>query len=943
MKLSSLFLIGSLAWTGAVAQYEDLSLDDLLELKITTGSFLDLDLSKSPLSMTVISKDQVQRSGSRNLSELLEIYVPGFQYMYNKWNGEIWGMRGVAADRNTKILFLVNGHKMNMESRDGAMSEISLGLLGDIQRVEVLRGPAGLVYGSGAIAGIINVVTDRHEDKDKLDNVSVALGTYDLNTTNSEVNATVHRKTEDDNFTLDIGYRESQGTGQERSRIYGRASWPYPQWLDNPPANGTPSAGSALSTPGNYKIGLDWEHKGLRLYTRFTHQVENAGGLFVVDPWPEAQGTPTASSSILFDTLSQVKIASGDQSRPAGGYLVKSEASTTRVKVGGDTVQVKADTTEIWATPASTGNTNRSTALVDGEQRTLDSWYGSAESGNTNRRQYVIDNIMSELSYTVPFGDNELRLKGSLDGATNRIQREDRKGNEAMYPTERHTFVEETFGERRYTLNGTYLLKSVNKLQLASGYEWRMDQIGDDLTGKNSQAEKADHQIVSDVTYFNNAVFFEGLYNLRDNLDLHGGMRWDGHTRTIDQKDAVFHVPGVISPKASIIYTPILGHTIKAMFQSAANNGSADNYEYNRNSMDDAGQAYATYHFEKPYEIPGQNSTPIPGVSTEELHQLSPERIWSMELASHHDLFRKTVVFAPSISYNTVSDLFAWNQAKFRVVNTGAYHFVTAEMELSYTSDKLTIGFNHAYQNLVNTNVAAQEEVSVGPSFDQSGSWYQELTDANGKTYYVPTPTSYADTIRFNAVKDQISVDGSSFLNLVPHISKLYFDYEFLPHVVLHSDLRVFWGLQGRKSIQNYKKTTTITGSTTTIDTTYVIQTDNTVSMETDTTTTNTTTTTSTDSSLDDRGYTDNTVFNYLDIDSRPMFKWNASIHWTPTNDLTVSAFVYDILGVDNGTSTDNSLAINTLRWQQSGNSKEQTDLFGTDLRSYAIRISKNF
>ncbi len=52
---------------------------------------------------------------------------------------------------------------MNHESRDGAMAEISLGLLGDVKRVEVLRGPGGLVYGSGAIAGVINVVTEEYE------------------------------------------------------------------------------------------------------------------------------------------------------------------------------------------------------------------------------------------------------------------------------------------------------------------------------------------------------------------------------------------------------------------------------------------------------------------------------------------------------------------------------------------------------------------------------------------------------------------------------------------------------------------------------------------------------------------------------------------------------------------------------------------------------------
>ena len=60
---------------------EKLSLRQLLQLAPASGSFLDLNLSKSPVSMTIIDGDMVKLSGARHISELLEIYVPGFQYM----------------------------------------------------------------------------------------------------------------------------------------------------------------------------------------------------------------------------------------------------------------------------------------------------------------------------------------------------------------------------------------------------------------------------------------------------------------------------------------------------------------------------------------------------------------------------------------------------------------------------------------------------------------------------------------------------------------------------------------------------------------------------------------------------------------------------------------------------------------------------------------------
>lgn len=922
---------------------EQLSLDELLSVKLSTGSFLELDMTRSPLSMTIIDKEKIHHSGARHLSELLEIYVPGFQYMYNKWNGIIWGMRGVAADRNTKILFLVNGHKMNMESRDGAMSEISLGLLSDIERVEVLRGPAGLVYGSGAIGGIVNVVTSRHLDQESFDRASVTLGTWDLGTTSTEVNGTVHSRTDDGTLTVDFGYRNSEGVGQERARIYGKAHWPYPFWLENPPQNGALSDGSALSTPGNYKVGMNWEHKGFRLYTRFTHQVDNAGGLFVLDPWPEVRGAPNAGETRYgLDTISRRAVQAGTESRPSEGFVLSTEATTVREIVGDDTVRIHSDTNEIWMTPVPNSE-ERTTSMVDGQAVSNDSWYASTESGDLNRRQYVIDNVFAELSYGFDFGENQLRLKGSLDGVTNRTQLENRRGYESLAASERSRNIGETFGERRFTLNGTYLWNSVARLQLATGYEWRLDKIGDDLAGTNSQSEKANHLVVSDITYYNHALFVEGIYNIFPQLDFHGGVRWDGHTRTIEQRDEVFRMPGILSPKASLLYYPMVGHSIKAIFQSSANNGSADNYEYNRNSMDDDGNAFTTYHFPGLYEYPDQNSVPIPGVTEEELHKLKPERTWSLELATQHRLLHDRFALSTSMTYNTISNLFAWNQAKFRVVNAGEYHFVTAELEASYSYQRWSIGASHAYQRLVNTDVESQEEVAMGPSFDRTKDWFDTLYDSRGRAYYVPDPTSYNDTVRFNAVKDQISVDGKDFLNLVPHLSKVYLDWEFLPNVVFHTDMRIFWGLWGREDIYNYTQTTVVTGSKTTFDTTYVVQPDESVVREIDTITTEITSSSSNYSYLDDRGYSDNTIFNALGIENSPMVKWNISLHWSPRTDLRISAFVYDVLGEDNGSASGNDLAIHTLRWQQSGNSREQTDLFGTDLRSYALRIEKTF
>lgn len=823
--LATMFGLTLSLWAQEDFGTDELSLGDLMDLALQTGSFLDLDLRKSPLSMTIITQEQVAYSGARHLTELLEIYVPGFQYMYNKWNGEIWGMRGVAADRNTKFLFLVNGHKMNHESRDGAMSELSLGLLGDIERVEILRGPAGLVYGSGAIAGIVNIVTKRYEEEKTV--VRSGLGTWDFSGTSREVGADVYHDLGDNsNLVFSMGYRSSDGIAAEEARLWGRPHWPYPQWLGNNGQSSVPAAGCAWCTPGNWRVSMDYNIGKLRIYSRVTHQVGNAGGMFIVDPWPMDVGNIDTSTNTAW----------------VDGKLVTKFTPTITIDSNG-----VSDTT--WST----------------------SWWGSTESGDLNRRQYVVDNVMIDMNYDWELGRNTLKLKAGFDGVTNRIQRENRRGYESTTGSERTLFIDETFGEKRYSLGGTYLLNSIDKLQAAFGYEIRRDDIGDDLTGKNMSGEKSKHYVVSDVTYYNNAIFSEAFYEVNRQLFVHGGLRYDLHTRTQN-------VNGIVSPKIAMIVMPTENHSFKFIYQSSSNNGSADNYEYNRNNIDDNGVPYTEPHYEKPTSMPDGHSTIIPGVTLSELHRLKPEQVRSLEFASVNRFDALTI--QPSASYNKVSNLFNWNQAEFRVINAGEYDFINLELEASLEMHKLKLGASHTYQRIVNMDLADLDVVTVT---DNYGSWisYQE----DGITKYKPIKTGTLDTTTINAIRAQITVDGENFLNLATHLSKLYVDYRLLPSLLLHSDLRVFWGLAGRSDLIEQ-----------------------------------------------------NPGFDYLHVDTDPICKWNASVHWLAGKNTRVSLYAYDLLASETGTG-----AIHSLRWQQAGNSAEHTDLYGLDRRSFAVMLEQTF
>ena len=138
-----------------------LDVEDLSQVRVEEAyaTLSTTDPREAPASVTVITASDMLNSGARSLDELLDIYVPGFQYMY-KPHGNQAGIRGIISDRNNKLLLLVNGRPMNIKASDGgAVTERWFSMLTDIRRVTVVNGPGSAVYGPGAIAGIINIET----------------------------------------------------------------------------------------------------------------------------------------------------------------------------------------------------------------------------------------------------------------------------------------------------------------------------------------------------------------------------------------------------------------------------------------------------------------------------------------------------------------------------------------------------------------------------------------------------------------------------------------------------------------------------------------------------------------------------------------------------------------------------------------------------------------
>jgi outer membrane receptor protein involved in Fe transport len=131
----------------------------LLNTPVQVASNLVTDRNKQPVSITTLTRDQIQLSGARRLSDVLTLYVPGF-FAVEDQDDTIAAFRGIAPDNNSKVLFMVNGHVLNTEWFLGPPDALLNGIaLDSIERVDIIRGPGSATLGQGALLGIINVVT----------------------------------------------------------------------------------------------------------------------------------------------------------------------------------------------------------------------------------------------------------------------------------------------------------------------------------------------------------------------------------------------------------------------------------------------------------------------------------------------------------------------------------------------------------------------------------------------------------------------------------------------------------------------------------------------------------------------------------------------------------------------------------------------------------------
>jgi iron complex outermembrane receptor protein len=159
--------VATIAWPQAdetsPTQLKQLNLEQLGDVEVTTKSKAPEQVWKTAAAVYVITQDDIRRSGATSIPEALRL-APGVEVARidtDKWS---IGIRGFGSRLNRSVLVLIDGRSVYTTLIAGTYWEVQDTAIEDIDRIEVIRGPGGTVWGPNAVQGVINIITKSSKD-----------------------------------------------------------------------------------------------------------------------------------------------------------------------------------------------------------------------------------------------------------------------------------------------------------------------------------------------------------------------------------------------------------------------------------------------------------------------------------------------------------------------------------------------------------------------------------------------------------------------------------------------------------------------------------------------------------------------------------------------------------------------------------------------------------
>lgn len=201
----------------------ELSMEELLEVKITSSTLHDESLKTVPSSMTVFTRADIRRLGLRNLRQLTYL-VPGYQgsrvddsvlsYPVSSRGRRVGGS-------GSEVLVLIDGQRLNNDWAGGAGQHTQLISIENVERVEMIRGPGSALYGSNAMMGVINIITRSERE------LVVETGSH------QHRHASAQWRAENEIGKLEIYARDTRSEGEDLTLFEPFPSPATPVWVES--------------------------------------------------------------------------------------------------------------------------------------------------------------------------------------------------------------------------------------------------------------------------------------------------------------------------------------------------------------------------------------------------------------------------------------------------------------------------------------------------------------------------------------------------------------------------------------------------------------------------------------------------------------------------------------------------------------------------------------
>ncbi|MBF0595156.1 MAG: TonB-dependent receptor [Candidatus Omnitrophica bacterium] len=163
--LIGIFVLGTGPSFAAEEKLMDKSLEELLSMPVTSAAGRVQHKNEVASNMVVITKEDIQRSGAHNIPDLF-YRVPGMQVRKIDGNRYYVSIHSYGSLNQGSLLVLVDGVVMFNPVQSGTNWELLPVTLNEIERIEIIRGPGGVLYSSNAVKGVINIITKKATEKD---------------------------------------------------------------------------------------------------------------------------------------------------------------------------------------------------------------------------------------------------------------------------------------------------------------------------------------------------------------------------------------------------------------------------------------------------------------------------------------------------------------------------------------------------------------------------------------------------------------------------------------------------------------------------------------------------------------------------------------------------------------------------------------------------------